>query len=61
MGFMREQLIENIIIDLQLVTFGVGTPVFGDALGLTRLKLLDSRTLNENALRLRYQVLHDGT
>jgi len=60
-SFMREQLIDNIVIDLQPVAFGVGTPVFGDELGLTRLKLLDSRPLNENALRLRYQVLHDGT
>lgn len=60
-SFMREQLIDNIVIDLQPVAFGVGTPVFGDELGLTRLKLIDSRPLNENALRLRYQVLHDGT
>jgi len=59
-SFMREHLVDNIVIDLQPVAFGVGTPVFGDALGLTRLKLLDSRPLNENALRLRYQVLHDG-
>ena len=60
-SFMREQLIDNIVIDLQPVAFGVGTPVFGDSLSLTRLKLLDSSPLNENALRLRYQVLHDGT
>ena len=60
-SFMREQLIDNIVIDLQPVAFGVGTPVFGDSLSLTRLKLLDSRALNENALRLRYQVIHDGT
>ena len=60
-SFMREQLIDYIVIDLQPVAFGVGTPVFGGALSLTRLKLLDSRPLTENALRLRYQVLHDGT
>lgn len=60
-SFMREQLIDYIVIDLQPVAFGVGTPVFGDALDLTQLKLLDSRRLNESALRLRYQVLRDGT
>ena len=60
-SFMREQLIDYIVIDLQPVAFGVGTPVFGDTLDLTRLKLLDSRPLNENALRLRYQVLRDST
>ena len=58
-SFMREQLIDNIVIDLQPVAFGAGTPVFGDALDLIRLKLLDSSPLNENALRLRYEVLRD--
>lgn len=58
-SFMREQLIDNIVFDLQPVAFGVGTPVFGDSLSLARLKLIDSRPLNENVLRLRYQVLHD--
>ncbi|MGB6970759.1 MAG: dihydrofolate reductase family protein, partial [Desulfobulbales bacterium] len=60
-SFMREKLVDYIVIDLQPVAFGVGTPVFGDVLDLTQLKLLDSRPLNENALRLRYQVLRDGT
>jgi len=57
---MRKQLIDSIIIDLQPVAFGAGTPLFGEALGLVQLKLVDSRPLNENALRLRYQVFHDG-
>jgi len=60
-SFMREQLVDNVIIDLQPVAFGSGTPVFGEALGLTQLKLVDSQPLNENALRLRYHVLHHGT
>ncbi len=59
-SFMREKLVDDIVIDLQPVAFGSGTPVFGDALDLTQLKLLDFRPLNENALRLRYQVLRDG-
>jgi dihydrofolate reductase len=58
-SFMREQLIDNIVIDLQPVAFGVGTPVLGGELSLTRLRLINSRPLNENTLRLRYQVLHD--
>ena len=56
-SFMREQLVDYIVIDLQPVAFGVGTPVFGDVVGTTRLKLLESRPLNEDAIRLRYQVL----
>ncbi|MFW2438621.1 MAG: dihydrofolate reductase family protein [Arenicellales bacterium] len=60
-SFICEQLVDYIIIDLQPVAFGVGTPVFGEAMDILRLKLLDSRPLNDDALRLRYQVLRDGT
>ena len=60
-AFMREQLIDYLTIDLQPVAFGVGTPVFGDNVEILRLKLLDSHHLNDDALRLRYQVLRDGT
>jgi dihydrofolate reductase len=60
-SFMREHLVDNIVIDLQPVAFGVGTPVFGDAIDIPRLKLLNTQPLNEDALRLRYQVLRDGT
>ena len=59
-SFMREHLVDYIVIDLQPVAFGVGTPVFGDAIDIPRLKLVNSRHLNDDALRLRYQVLHDG-
>ena len=58
-SFVREKLVDNIVIDLQPVAFGVGTPVFGDVIELAQLKLLDSRPLNEDAIRLRYQVLRD--
>ena len=60
-SFMREHLVDYIVIDLQPVAFGVGTPMFGDAIDIPRLKLLNSQPLNDDALRLRYQVLHDGT
>lgn len=58
-AFMQEELVDEIVIDLQPVAFGVGTPVFGDVIGLIQLKLLGSRPLNENALRLRYQVIRE--
>jgi dihydrofolate reductase len=60
-SFMRQQLVDNLVIDLQPVAFGVGTPVFGDDVGTPQLKLLDSRPLNDDAIRLRYQVIHGGT
>lgn len=60
-SFMREKLVDYIVIDLQPVAFGVGTPVFGEDLDIIRLKLMSSQPLDHNALRLRYQVLRDGT
>ena len=59
-SFMRQQLVDNLVIDLQPVAFGVGTPMFGDAMDISRLKLLNSHPLNDDALRLRYQVIRDG-
>ena len=35
-SFMREPLVDYIVIDLQPVAFGVGTPVFGDAIDIPR-------------------------
>ena len=58
-SFVQKRLVDFIVIDLQPVAFGTGTPVFGDTLDMLNLKLLDSRSLNDNAIRLRYQVLRD--
>ena len=56
-AFIREGLVDFIIIDLQPTAFGSGTQAFGDFLGRLDLKLLETSPLNENALRLKYQVL----
>ena len=56
-SFMKEKLIDSIVIDLQPVAFGQGVPMFREEIDLAQLKLLESRPLNEDALRLRYQVL----
>ncbi len=56
-SFMREQLVDHIVVDLQPVAFGTGVPVFGDDVEVSALKLLESQPLNEDAIRLRYQVL----
>jgi len=60
-SFMSEHLVDYIVIDLQPVAFGVGTPVFGGVIDIPRLKLLNYHPLNDDALRLRYQVLHGRT
>ena len=56
-AFIREGLVDFVIIDLQPVAFGSGTQVFGDFLGRLELKLLEINSLNENAIRLKYQVI----
>ena len=38
-SFIRAQLVDYIIIDLQPVAFGVGTPVFGDAMDLSLIHI----------------------
>ena len=56
-AFMQAGLVDEIVIDLQPMAFGSGVPVFGDALPPTPLKLVSSEALNDDAIRLRYQVL----
>lgn len=59
-SFMREGLVDEIVLDLQPIAFGTGTPVFGDALPPVPLKLVASEPLNDSAIRFRYQVVRAG-
>ncbi len=54
---MSEGLVDHIVIDLHPVAFGEGTPMFGDSIDAPQLKLVESKPLNENALRLRYEII----
>lgn len=56
-AFMSEGLIDHIVIDLNPIAFGEGTPMFGDTIDIPQLKLLSTNSLNENTLRLRYEVV----
>ena len=56
-AFMREGLVDNIVMDLHPIAFGEGIPMFGDAIEVPQLKLLESKSLNEDTLRLRYEVI----
>ncbi len=56
-AFMKEKLLDEIVIDLQPVAFGKGTPMLGEYLEMVQLRLLDSKNLNDNVLRLRYKVI----
>lgn len=56
-SFMQEQLVDHIVLDLQPVAFGTGVPVFGDDIKIASLRLVETQPLNDDAIRLRYQVL----
>jgi dihydrofolate reductase len=56
-SFLSEGLADEILVDRQPVVFGAGVPIFGGALDMTLLKLIESHPLNDDAIRLRYQVL----
>ncbi len=56
-AFMSKGLVDQIILDLHPVVFGKGTPMFGDSVNMPALKLQESIALNENTIRLRYEVV----
>ena len=58
-SFMRDNLIDFIILDFQPVAFGKGVPIFGDIIPLKQLKLLESKSVRDNVLRLRYEVVNN--
>ncbi len=55
-SFVREGLIDEVVLDLQPVAFGTGTPLFGGELEPVMLKLIESKPLNDVAIRLRYRL-----
>lgn len=58
-AFLREGLVDEVVMDLQPVVFGTGVPVFGGELDMTLLKLIESKPLNDSAIRFRYSVLRE--
>lgn len=56
-AFMREGLVDEVVLDVQPVAFGTGVPLLGGELDPAWLKLIDTKPMRSDALRLRYQVL----
>lgn len=56
-AFMNQGLVDNIVVDLQPIAFGEGTPMFGNTIDIPQLRLLESTNLNDNSLRLRYEII----
>ncbi|MBI4214863.1 dihydrofolate reductase [archaeon] len=56
-SFAKENLIDEIILDVEPLIFGRGIKLFGDAGFELRLQLLEVKKISENLLQLHYRVL----
>gem|GEM_PF-120724 len=56
-SFIKEGLVDEIILDIEPVLFGKGIPLFGNIDCEANLKLLDVKKISENELQVRYKVV----
>ena len=56
-AFMKEGLVDELVIQIEPMLFGKGIKLFSDADFEAKLKLLDVKHLSKNELELRYKVL----
>lgn len=57
-AFMQAGLVDELYITIEPLLFGRGVSLFVGELS-TRMVLLESRTLSDNVMMLRYKVLHE--
>jgi dihydrofolate reductase len=55
-SFMKEGLIDEIILDIESMIFGEGMPLFANGDFETRLQLVDVKKLSGHSVQLRYAV-----
>lgn len=55
--FIEEGLLNEIILDIEPVIINSGIPIFGNIKNLPSLKLIDTKILWENTVRVHYQVM----
>lgn len=58
-AIFRDSFADELVVDLQPIASFTGVMIFGDLLEPTPLKLIDSKPLDENTARIRYQVMRD--
>jgi dihydrofolate reductase len=56
-GFMKENLIAEIYLDIEPIVFGKGIRLFAESEFETKLRLLEIKKLADNEIQLHYQVL----
>ena len=55
-SFLKENLVDEIYLDIEPLLFGKGIKLFADGEFETRLKLINTKTLSPNVIQLHYKV-----
>lgn len=55
-AFMREKLVDEILLDVQPIVFNKGIPLFGDAAFEAKLELIGTTKLSATEVQLHYKV-----
>lgn len=55
--FMKENLIDEVLIDIEPVVLGLGIPLFAESDFDAKLHLLSTKKLNHHTLQLHYRVI----
>jgi dihydrofolate reductase len=53
---LTQGLIDEIVLDIQPILFGYGTPLLGESERSVELELIDSARLDQDAIRLHYKI-----
>lgn len=56
-SFMKENLIDEIILDIEPLVFGKGIKLFSDEDFEAKLELIETKSLSKNTIQLHYRIL----
>lgn len=56
-SFMAENLVDEIYLDIEPITFGEGIPLFKGQKFEQKLKLIDQKKISENEIQVHYEVV----
>ncbi len=56
-SFMKENLVDEIYLDIEPIVFGKGIPLFADSDFEAKLQLIDTKKLSDSEIQLHYKVV----
>jgi dihydrofolate reductase len=59
LAFVKDGLIDEIVLDIQPILFGSGTPLLGELDRCIQLELVNNEKLGHGAIRVHYKLLKD--